>query len=665
MKNTGLPDGNSSSRYYQRPQYAHPHTKKPVMKKMSVLLICLFSLFITNAQQGMSEVTFTITGNKNLQLVFDGNNYDLVNSSSFGNKTTVIISNLAAGQHSFRVSRTDLNSNRAVQVSGGFNLRSRYDMLINVNADGSLELIETRNSGLADEQSPMNNTKFTALLRNARNQPSASAKRIYIGNAISNNSNYFSVAQAGQLIQLVTAESERIQLLKSVYPKITDPGNFYELYSLLRSTAGRNEIEDFVYNYNESGDENIAMPDAEFNTLYQDIRNKWPVSLQMSSLRNTFNNTSYFFSSYQASQLIQIVSSESNRLELAKLSYRSITDRNNFSLVYNLLSFQSSKDELTNYINNYGGGSGNTPMPDADFTILYNQVRNQWPASAQMNTLRNAFGNTANYFTSYQASQLIKLVTSESNRLELAKLSYRSITDRSNFGLVFDLLSFQSSKDELTNYINNYGGGSGNASMPDAEFTTLYNQIKNQWPVSAQMNSLRNAFNTTNYYFSSYQASKLIEIVIAESNRLELAKLSYRSITDRNNFSQVYNLLSYQSSKDELTAYINNYGGGTGIKTPMSDSEFNTLYQNIQLQFLPGAKMSALTSAFNNTAYYFTCAQAKQLIVLVSLESNRLQLAKLSYRTITDRPNFTQVYEVLNSQSSRDELDAYVKAYRD
>ena len=738
------------------------------MKKLSVLLICLFSLFVTNAQQGKSEVTFTITGNKNLQLVIDGINYDLVSSSTFGNKTTVIISNLAAGLHSFRVSRTDPNSNRAVQVSGSINLRSRYDMLINVKADGSLELIETRNTGLADEQSPMNNTKFTALLRNARNLPSASAKRIYIGNAISNNSNFFSVSQAGQLIQLVTAESERLQLMKTVYPKITDPDNFYELYSLLRSTASRNEIEDFVYNNNETGGDKVAMSAADFNALYQEIRNKWPVSLQMTSLRNAFSNTSYFFSSHQASQLIQIVSAESNRLELAKLSYRSITDRNNFSLVYNVLSFQTSKDTLTAYINNYSDGSGNTSMSDAAFTSLYNQIRNQWPASAQMNSLRNAFSNTANYFSSYQASQLVSLVSAESNRLELAKLSYRSITDRSNFGMVFDLLSFQSSKDELTNYINNYSGGNGNNSMSDADFTslfnqirnqwpasaqmtslrnafnntgnyftsyqaselirlvstesnrlelaklsyrsitdrsnfgmvsdllsfqssrdeltsyinnysdgngnnsmsdadftTLYNQVRNQWPVSAQMNTLRNTFNNTGNYFTTYQASKLIEIVIVESNRLELAKLSYRSITDKYNFSQVFNLLAYQSSKDDLTAYINNFGSGGGTKTPMSESEFNTLYQNIQLQFLPGAKMSALTSAFNNTGYYFTCAQAKQLIVMVSLESNRLQLAKLSYRTITDRVNFTTVYDALNSQASRDELDAYVKAYTD
>jgi hypothetical protein len=179
------------------------------------------------------------------------------------------------------------------------------------------------------------------------------------------------------------------------------------------------------------------------------------------------------------------------------------------------------------------------------------------------------------------------------------------------------------------------------------------------------MNSLTNAFNTTNNYFTTYQASQLIQIVSGESNRLQLAKLSYRSITDPDNFSQLYNLLNSQASKDELTAYVNNYNTGGNSKTAMTDGSFTALYQTIQGQFFPNEKMSSLTNTFNTTGYYFTSAQAKQLIQLVSFESNRLQLAKLSYRTITDRGNFNQVYDLFNSQASRDELDAYVKAYRD
>jgi hypothetical protein len=180
------------------------------------------------------------------------------------------------------------------------------------------------------------------------------------------------------------------------------------------------------------------------------------------------------------------------------------------------------------------------------------------------------------------------------------------------------------------------------------------------------MNSLTNAFNNTSNYFTTYQASQLIQIVSAESNRLQLAKLSYRSITDQSNFNQVYNLLSTQASKNELSAYLSaNYNTGSVANVAMTDANFTSLYQGIQAKYLPFEKMSSLTSTFNVTSNYFTSAQAKQLISLVSSESNRLQLAKLSYRTIVDRSNFNQLYELLNGQPSKNELETYVKAYKD
>jgi hypothetical protein len=200
--------------------------------------------------------------------------------------------------------------------------------------------------------------------------------------------------------------------------------------------------------------------------------------------------------------------------------------------------------------------------------------------------------------------------------------------------------------------------------MSDADFNSLHQTILQQWPASSQMSSLTNAFTNSNNYFTSNQARLLIQLINNESNRLELAKLSYRTITDRNNFSQVYELLNNQASKDELTAYINNYTGNYN-KVAMSDADFTAFYQNLERQFLPGEQMVSLTSAFNNTNNYFTSAQVKQLIPLVSYESNRLQLAKLAYRTVTDRNNFSQVYELLSSQASRNELDAYVKAYKE
>ena len=95
----------------------------------------------------------------------------------------------------------------------------------------------------------------------------------------------------------------------------------------------------------------------------------------------------------------------------------------------------------------------------------------------------------------------------------------------------------------------------------------------------------------------------------------------------------------------------------------MSTTSFNTLYNNVKSTWGFGAKMSELTKIFDNETYYFTVAQAKQLIELVSSETNRLQLAKAAYSNITDTQNFTLMYDVLTSQSSKNELSTYVNTY--
>jgi hypothetical protein len=421
-------------------------------------------------------------------------------------------------------------------------------------------------------------------------------------------------------------------------------------------------------------DNRPAMTNSNFNNLYNNVRNQRSTSGRRTVIANAFSTTGNYFSSSQVVQLLQQVNVESYRLELAKLSYQRITDGDNFNLAFDLLKSQESRDDLDAYISNYETNNYNDDpnigindaMSDASFTYLLETIQQQWPVSTQMNSLTSAFTSLVNHFTAYQASQLIQIVSAENNRLKLAKLSYRSITDRDNFYPVYDLLNSQASKNELEQYINNYGDGSSSPgiAMSDASFASLYQNIREQWPVSTQMNSLTSAFTNTGHYFTTNQASKLIQLVSAESNRLQLAKLSYRSITDQANFNKIYNLLSTQASKNALKTYVNNYSAGsTGYRKPMSDAEYNTLYQDIQFQFLPGAKMTAITSAFNNTGYYFTCTQAKKLIEMVSLETNRLQLARLSYRCITDRVNFSQLYDLLESQASRDELDAYVQAY--
>lgn len=430
------------------------------MKQIAILFIGLLTAISVQAGKntGGNNLTVNVNGNKNLQMTVDGRNINLSNSSILGNKTTIVLNTLEMGPHTLQITRTDLNSMRTVQIYVPFNLRSNYEMLINVNNNGSLELRENLKPGISDNQVSMNKSDFNILLRNVKAHRSASKKRNIISNEFDNPDKYFTTNQVVQLLLLVNAENFRLQLAKLSYRSVTDRINFFQVYDLLKSQAGKDELVAYVHNFNEDHHANSAMNNAGFNTLYQTIQQQWPEDKQMNLLSNTFNNTVSYFSVYQASQLIQIVGEESDRLLLAKLSYRSITDPGNFYQIYYLLSTKESRNELADYLNNnYSTGTAaNVAMAAVNFNTLYQNIQGQNLPFEKMNSLISVFSNTRNYFTSSQAKQLIPLVSLESNKLQLAKLSYRTITDRSNFAQLYDLFDSQATRDELEAYVRAY-----------------------------------------------------------------------------------------------------------------------------------------------------------------------------------------------------------------
>ena len=422
---------------------------------------------------------------------------------------------------------------------------------------------------------------------------------------------------------------------------------------------------------NNSGQNVVAMSETDFTNLYTSIRNQWRSSRRTTMVSDAFSNTNYYFTTAQAKSLIQLVSSQSNRFTLAKASYRSITDPTNFTQMYDVLNSQSQRDELADYVSTYNAGSSSTAMTAAKFNTLYKTAQRQATTNSKVSYIYNAFTNTNNYFTVAQAKQLVQLAPDEANRLYLAKISYRSIIDRTNFSQMNTLLNTQASRNELNIFVGTYDNSNPvytKVAMKDADFNTLYRDIQNRFGIGAKMSALSNAFASESYFFTTAQTKQLIQLVSSESNRLELAKASYDNIVDQANFSQLYDMFS-SSSRNELEVYIKGNQGAPVYtppiytKTPMSNSTFTSLYNEVRNTYGFGAKMSRLTEIFATETYYFTVAQAKQLVQLVSSESNRLELAKSAYGNITDPENFNLMYDVLTSQTSKNELSSYVNTY--
>jgi hypothetical protein len=438
------------------------------------------------------------------------------------------------------------------------------------------------------------------------------------------------------------------------------------------------------------------MTATNFNILVRDISRSGSNSSRVAAVNAAFANTSNYFTTTQISQLVRMTTGDANRIALLKESYRSATDPANFSSLYSLISSRAGRDDVAAYVEIYANNNNNRPstttgtgagvaMPSYNFNQLLNQVRNEYSADTRVATIFNAFSNTANYFTTEQARRLIQLITGEANMLHLAKASYRSIVDKTNFEAIYNLIPTQEGRNDLANYVNTYNpnviyngsvsastGGTFRTAMTEANFNNLLNQIRGQWLPGAKKVAVMNAFNGGEY-FTTAQAIELIKLDKDEPDRLDMAKASYKTIIDPANFPQVYNLFAVKAYRDELAVYVRNYsvnanpsapGSGTTYRTAMADADFNTLYNNIRGQWLPGAKKAAVINAFTNGSNYFTASQASKLIQLDNDEPDRLDMAKASYKVIVDPNNFNVVYDLFTSQSYKDALTMYVNANR-
>lgn len=532
-------------------------------------LFTAFTLLLTGlaALAQTSTVRINTTGNRNKQVIVDGKTYT-INNVTARDSQAVVIADLAAGQHTLELVRTNTN-NRNTSTKSSFNLRDGYDLTLTVSANGSISTAETRiaRRGNNNDRGQLTTAAYNRLYNQTKAKSTSATRAAYLEAEWNNSDKQLSAQQASQLIQLVSSESLRLKLAKQVYPSVSDPQNFYRVSNLLSSSINRTELSNYI----------ASLPD---------------------------------------------------------------------------------NDEE----GNVAGGNAETPFTDAAFRSVYNEVVAEPTAYERLYYLNNFFSRDFNHYTAAQAKQLIELVTADQDRLSVAKNAYRGVTDKENYNEVSALLSTTTSRTDLANYIRTYDTNNPwRTALSTTDFDKLYQSIYYQNSASGRYNAINKAFTTAGNYFTVAQAKKLIPLVTDEANRLLLSKAAYKVLTDRTNYQRFNEFLSTTASRNEFSNYVNNYEGtAVVVKTAMADADFSKLYRGVQLTFGIGAKYSTLTDIFNKDTNYFTVAQAKQLIQLVSAESNRLELAKSSYDNITDQANFSQLYDLFSSQSNRNALMNYV-----
>ena len=210
--------------------------------------------------------------------------------------------------------------------------------------------------------------------------------------------------------------------------------------------------------------------------------------------------------------------------------------------------------------------SSTVPMTDANFTKLLQTVKAKWSQSSKVSAIKSSIATKANYFSTDQVGELLLLVSSEANRLELAKLAYPKVTDPLNYYDVADLFNSQANKDNITAFVQSKNpGGSlvttntypSRIAMSDSEFSKLQTKATLHFRQSSVVADIKAALNTKTNYFTVEQLRSLLSMVTSEASRLELAKLAWHRSADPNSFTQLYDMFT-QASITTLNTYIKN-----------------------------------------------------------------------------------------------------------
>ncbi len=92
------------------------------------------------------------------------------------------------------------------------------------------------------------------------------------------------------------------------------------------------------------------------------------------------------------------------------------------------------------------------PMRSEDFQMLKNTINNEWFSDGKLLVLKQAI-NAGHLFSSLQVKELLELYSFSGDKLAVAKMSYHNTIDSENYFIIYDALHWDSSKQDLSNYI--------------------------------------------------------------------------------------------------------------------------------------------------------------------------------------------------------------------
>ncbi|MCE9538466.1 MAG: DUF4476 domain-containing protein [Bacteroidetes bacterium] len=115
------------------------------------------------------------------------------------------------------------------------------------------------------------------------------------------------------------------------------------------------------------------------------------------------------------------------------------------------------------------------------------------------------------------------------------------------------------------------------------------------------------------------------------------------------------------NQSNNTTYVLQGYNGAYGCPYPMGASDFESAKASIKSKSFDDSKLTLAKQIIGSNC--MLCSQIKELMLLITFEASRLDLAKFAWSHNLDKGNYYKLNDAFTFESSIDELNAYTQSH--
>lgn len=267
----------------------------------------------------------------------------------------------------------------------------------------------------------------------------------------------FTSNQARDLANLLANDRDKLDFLTQVFPGILDKDNFTSVMDAFRNmssafrlyhiTLGAAQSTGFSPPTSQNPNCQRTMESARLAQLTQQVNAAPDDRAKASAILTTVNACIYV---QQAVALVSTIRDENIRLDVLKRLSPFIYDIENYTQAGSILS-SNLRTQFLAYLQNPQGNSATNTTTEIDFEEFLKAIRSQSFDKDKVSYVKTYMKNA--YLNTDQIKKIIKEISFDASRLDVAKFLFTNCVDKPNYYQVSEIFSFSSSKTELNDFV--------------------------------------------------------------------------------------------------------------------------------------------------------------------------------------------------------------------